>query len=103
MNFKFHFFHFQIVDQLTNNYNYEIVVDSMPMFKFQRVVTEFGICDTFNSELSQFLDPSFLIASRMPLKQKLFEINYLDVNTFILVNNLADSDVCGFFNNNLKL
>lgn len=30
---------------------------------------------------------------KIPAKEEVFEVNYFDMNTFILVNNLADSDV----------
>lgn len=65
----------------------------MPRLKLRRTVTEWGICDQFNSELSQFFDPEWLIYDRVPKKRPLFEVNYFDANPHTVLNDLENSNV----------
>lgn len=86
-------YQFQVVDKLTNNYDYDVRIGSVPRFKLKRTVTELGICQSFNSELSPYFAPDFLINDRLPANEPLYELNYLDMNTFIVLNDLEASHV----------
>lgn len=97
-NIKLHqrfiiFFIRKVIERLTNKNNYDVLIDSVPRLKLRRTVTELGICDQFNSELSQFFDPEWLIYDRVPKKRPLFEVNYFDANPHIVLNDLENSNV----------
>lgn len=59
----------------------------------ERTITELGICDSFNSALTPYLTPEFFTKNQLPKKLPIFEINYLDANTFLMINDLESSDV----------
>ncbi|XP_055295694.1 sodium channel protein Nach-like [Sitodiplosis mosellana] len=83
----------QVIEKLTNKYDYDVLIDSVPSFKLQRTMTELGICDQFNSELSQIFATDFLISDRLPAQKPLFEINYFDTSSHIVLNDLDDSNI----------
>lgn len=56
-------------------------------------MTDLGICDEFNSELSQVFATDYVINDYWLAKKPLFEVNYFDVNPHIVLNDLDDSDV----------
>lgn len=68
----------------------------MPSIKLKRTITELGICDTFNSKISPYFDPDFIINNRLPANEPLIEINYHDVDVAILLPDLDDSFVIKF-------
>lgn len=82
-----------MIERLTNKYDYDVLIDSVPTLKMQRTVTELGICDQFNSKLSSFFDPELLINDRIPIKRSLYEVNYFDANPHIVLNDLENSNV----------
>lgn len=59
----------------------------------ERTFTELGICDTFNSELTPYFAPTFLITNRLPRKMPIYQINYLDANAFAMINGMDGSEV----------
>lgn len=86
-------FCFQVIQKLTKHYDYDVLVGSALTFKLQRTITDLGVCDSFNSQLSAYFAPDFLIGNRLPANEPLYELNYLDINTFILINDLTDCHV----------
>ena len=82
-----------MVETLTNKHDYDVLIDSIPSMKLQRTMTELGICDQFNSELSQIFATDFLISDHLPIKNPLFEVNYFDTSPHIVLNDLDDSNV----------
>lgn len=82
-----------MTEKLTNKHDYDVLIDSVPRLKLQRTMTELGICDQFNSELSRNFATEFLISDRLPAKRQLFEVNYFDANPHIVLNDLDDSNV----------
>lgn len=82
-----------MIDRLTNKYDYDVLIDSVPRLKLRRTITELGICDQFNSELSHFFAPELLMYDRIPTKRTLFEVNYFDANPHIVLNDLENSNV----------
>lgn len=82
-----------MIEKLTNKHDYDVLIDSVPRLKLQRTITELGICDQFNSELSHIFATDFLINDRMQAKKSLFEVNYFDANPHIVLNDLDDSNV----------
>lgn len=82
-----------MVETLTKKHDYDVLIDSVPSMKLQRTMTELGICDQFNSELSQIFATDFLISDHLPVKNPLFEVNYFDTSPHIVLNDLDDSDV----------
>lgn len=88
-----YFLIWQVIERLTNKNDYDVLIDSVPRLKLRRTVTEWGICDQFNSELSQFFDPEWLIYDRVPKKRPLFEVNYFDANPHTVLNDLENSNV----------
>lgn len=82
---------------LTNKYDYDILIGSNSKWKLQRTMTELGICDQFNSKLSELFAMDFLINDHIPPEQLLYEVNYFDSDPYIVLNNLHDSDVIYLF------
>lgn len=82
-----------MIERLTNKYDYDVLIDSVPTLKLQRTITELGICDQFNSKLSSIFDPELLINDRIPKKRTLYEVNYFDANPHIVLNDLENSNV----------
>lgn len=82
-----------MIERLTNKHDYDVLIDSVPRLKLQRTISELGICDQFNSELSHIFATDFVINDRLPAKKPLFEVNYFDTNPHIVLNDLDDSDV----------
>lgn len=75
--------------------NYEIIIDNMK-WTMERVVTEFGICDTFNSAWAPYFNPTFYLQNITTNNaQSLFEISYFDLNVYALLNDLMGSTVIG--------
>lgn len=85
-----------MIDRLTNKHDYDVLIDSIPKLKLQRTVTELGICDQFNSEISQILATDFVINDNLTVKNELFEVNYFDANPHVVLNDLDDSNVRKF-------
>lgn len=65
----------------------------MPKKRLKRTITELGVCGTFNSKLSPYFAADFIIKNRVPANEPLLEINYHDVDAFILLPDLDDSFV----------
>lgn len=83
----------QIVDELTNRHDYDVIIDAPNKLKMERTITEMGICDTFNSQLTPHLTPIYFTRNLLPPKISSFQINYLDVKAFVMINDLESSDV----------
>lgn len=93
----------QIIERLTNNYNRQYNIEfeaSAPKFKFSRIITELGVCDTFNSRISPFFSPEYILNDRLPSEKPSFELNYLDTHKYVIVKDLAKSyvnqEICDF-------
>lgn len=82
-----------MIEKLTNKHDYDVLIGSTAKLKLQRTVTELGICDQFNSEISQILATDFVINNHLLAKNQLFEVNYFDANSYIVLNDLDDSNV----------
>ncbi|XP_031619228.1 acid-sensing ion channel 5-like [Contarinia nasturtii] len=83
----------RVIDELTKKHDYDILIDSLSTLKLQRAYTELGICDQFNSEISQIFATDFLINDHLPAKKALYEVNYFDANPHIVLNDLDDSNI----------
>lgn len=71
---------------------YEVIIDNAK-FKLERVITEFGVCDTFNSKWAPYFHPNYYLVGDVPNEVQLFEISNYDLNIYALINDLMSSTV----------
>lgn len=80
------------MDELTNQCDYDVIIDAPHKLQTERTITEMGICETFNSQLSPYLTPIFFTRNLLPKKMPIFHINYLDAKTFAMINAIESSE-----------
>lgn len=83
----------QIVEDLTNKCDYDVIIDAPHKLQTERTISEMGICETFNSQLSPYLTPMFFTRNLLPKKMPIFHINYLDAKAFAMINAIESSKV----------
>lgn len=82
---------FQIIFKLTNDYQYSVVTGLDKAYKFQRIITENGICDTFNSKIAAYMSPEFYVSNELPKMNEIYEVNFFDFKKFSEISNLRSS------------
>lgn len=85
-----------IVEKLTNQHDFDVRVGTDQNFKLKRTITELGICDSFNSKLSEYLVPNTNSNIQQTTTDSLFQLNYFDMNTVIVFKDLEDCHVSNY-------
>lgn len=84
---------FQVIDRLSNHFDYDLYIGSVPRKKLlKKTITELGVCETFNSKLSPYFAPDFIINNTFPASEPSIEINFHD-DFFIYLPDVDDSYV----------
>lgn len=86
----------QIIDRLTAHSDYEVLIGNQKI-KLERTLTEIGICDTFNSELTPFFTPRFYLNEKDQKDENnlstFFKMDYFNADAFAIINDLKPSQV----------
>lgn len=93
-------YYLKIIKNLTKTLNFTVITNSEHKWKMQEIITEMGLCQTFNSAIAQYISTDYIIDNVLPKKLDTYSVNYFDIKKYAALHNVDGMNVSVFYYNN---